>query len=39
MRLSASTAMTASPCWAGKLRARSLGPMIALWRPTAVSIV
>jgi hypothetical protein len=30
MRLSARTAMAASPCWAGKVRARSLGPMIAL---------
>src|SRR3712207_5846152 len=30
MRLSTSTAMAASPCWAGKLRPRSFGPMIAL---------
>ena len=30
MRLSTRTAMAASPCWASKPRARSLGPMIAL---------
>ena len=30
MRLSTSTAMAASPCCAGKPRARSLGPMVAL---------
>src|SRR3712207_378983 len=39
MRLSTSAAMAASPCWAGKPRARSFGPMIALYLPTAVSIV
>ncbi len=27
MRLSTATAMAVSPCWAGKLRARSFGPM------------
>ena len=31
MRLSTSTAMAASPCCAGKPRARSLGPMVAFW--------
>jgi hypothetical protein len=30
MRLSTSAAMAVSPCWAGKMRARSFGPMIAL---------
>src|SRR4051812_8268777 len=30
MRLSTSVAMAVSPCWAGKMRARSFGPMIAL---------
>src|SRR4051794_36545778 len=30
MRLSTSVAMAVSPCWAGKMRARILGPMIAL---------
>ena len=37
MRLSTSAATAASPCWAGKRRARSFGPMIALYLPTAVS--
>jgi hypothetical protein len=30
MRLSTSAAMAVSPCWAGKMRARGFGPMIAL---------
>jgi hypothetical protein len=34
MRLSTSAAMATSPCWAGKRRARSFGPMIALCLPT-----
>src|SRR4051812_14775806 len=37
MRLSTSAAMATSPCWAGNPRARSFGPMIALYLPTAVS--
>src|SRR5215210_834186 len=37
MRLSTSVAIAASPRWAGKMRACSVGPMIALERPTAVS--
>ena len=36
MRLSTSVAMAVSPCWAGKMRARSFGPIIAL-TPNAVS--
>src|SRR3954468_5120210 len=37
MRLSTSAAMAASPCWAGRVRARSFGPMIALYLPARVS--
>jgi hypothetical protein len=37
MRLSTSAATATSPCWAGKRRARSFGPMIPLYLPTAVS--
>jgi hypothetical protein len=37
MRLSASTARATSPYWPGRLRARSFGPIDALYRPIAVS--
>jgi len=36
MRLSTLAAVATSPYWAGKARARSFGPMIALYLPTAV---
>ncbi len=37
MRLSTSTATATSPCWPGRIRARSRGPINPLYRPIAVS--